>query len=177
MAGKHSKSKPLVSFNQSISIDVHEPAFTPSDAVRHLDIKALSKVARAEVPIGEIDGGCCSHTVYVTIRKGLVTKVYAESCKQDDKEPLSREAAKMVKEAVRRARARRRGGTKLPVPVRDFFGGGAMARAITVETLRCIRICIFGGCITCCWRDDMPDPPVFCGRVIIDTTKPGIFAP
>ena len=47
------------------------------------------------------------------------------------------------------------------------------AAPLTVKVLVCIQICLFGFCITCCRRTDIPDGDIFCGRLTIDTTVPG----
>jgi hypothetical protein len=174
MARRNSKTRPLVSFNQPVMVQVHEPAFTLARSLRFLDIAVLAKAARAEVEIGEIDGGCCHHKVRVTIRKGMVVKLHADPCKKEGQARLPPDLAKVVKESVRRVRAKRGRARSLPVPVSTFFASSAAARLITVETLRCIRLCIFGICVTCCWREDLPDAEPVCGRVTIDTTKPGL---
>ncbi|HEU4590425.1 MAG TPA: hypothetical protein VFS13_05910 [Steroidobacteraceae bacterium] len=156
----------------SAEVEVREPRLRLSGALRYLDLDALARTGRAEVAIGEIDGGCCQHTVFASVRRGKVVDVYPEECPRQERVKLSKPDARLIAQAIQRTRARRRGRHRLPLPVRSFFGSSAVARAVTVETLTCVRICILGACITCCRRTDIPNGDLMCGHVTIDTTKP-----
>jgi len=156
----------------SAGIEIRQPRLTLSGALRFLDLEALSRIGRTEVAIGEIDGGCCQHTVYAAARRGMVVDVYPEPCPREDRVKLSKQDAQLITAAIQRSRAKRRAGRKLPLPVRTFFGSAAVAQQVTVQTLTCVRICIFGACITCCRRTDIANGDLMCGHVTIDTTKP-----
>ena len=168
-------SRPVATFRHPVAVEVFQPQFTLSPSLRFLDVAALSNAASAEVAIGEVDGGCCQHAVYATIRKGMVIGLRARPCPESERTKLSREHANVVAQAMKRVTAKRRSGHKLPMPVATFFGSRAVAQAVSVDVLVCVRICIFGICFTCCRVTTNPDPnaPVFCGRVTIDTTKTG----
>jgi hypothetical protein len=103
----------------------------------------------------------------------MVTAIRARPCPDDQRTSLSREHANVVAQAMKRVAARRRGGHKLPMPVATFFGSRAVAQAVSVDVLVCVRICILGVCVTCCRVTTTPNAPIFCGRVTIDTTKSG----
>ena len=169
------KSRPIATFRHPLTVEVFGPSFQLSPSLRFMNVDALSKAASAEVPIGEVDGGCCQHTVYATIRKGMVTGIRAEECPKEDRMALTREYAAVVAQAMKRLQAQRRGGDgrKLPMPVATFFGSTAVARAVSVDVLVCVRICILGFCSTCCRVTTTPNSPIICGRVTIDTTKSG----
>jgi hypothetical protein len=61
--------RPIATFRHPLAVEVFEPQFTLSPSLRFLHVAALSKVASAEIAIGEVDGGCCQHAVYATLRK------------------------------------------------------------------------------------------------------------
>src|SRR5687768_1106452 len=168
------KSRPIAIFRHSLTVEVFEPEFKLSPSLRFINVDALSKSARAEIPIGEVDGGCCQHTVYATIRKGMVVGIRAEECPKEERMTLTREYAAVVAQAMKRLQAkRRRGGHKFPMPVATFFRNRSIALAASIDVLVCVRICILGFCSTCCRVVTTPNSPIICGRVTIDTTKPG----
>ena len=168
------KSRPIATFRHPLTVEVSEPEFELSPSLRFMDLDALSGAASAEVPIGEVDGGCCQHTVYASIRKGMVVGIRADECPKEERMTLTRDYAAVAAQAMKRLQARRRrSGHAFPMPVATFFGNAAVARAVSVDVLVCVRICILGFCSTCCRVVSTPTSPIICGRVTIDTTKSG----
>src|SRR5688500_19120651 len=91
------KSRPIAIFRHSLTVEVFEPEFKLSPSLRFINVDALSKSARAEIPIGEVDGGCCQHTVYATIRKGMVVGIRAEERPKEARMTLTREDRKSTR--------------------------------------------------------------------------------
>jgi hypothetical protein len=162
----------MATLKHSIKVDIRALDFRLSSTLRHLDLGALAKAKRAEIAIGEFEGGCCSHTVFALIRKGQVVRVRAEECPKEERTKLSKDNARLIARAIKRLRPRRRAARKLPLPVATFFGRSGVAQLAAVQILFCFRICIFNFCVNCCQRLDDPSLPVVCGRLTIDTTVP-----
>ena len=160
----------MATLKHSIRVDIRELDLRLSPTLRYLDLGALAKAKRAEIAIGEIEGGCCSHTLFALIRKGQVVGVRAEECPKEERIKLSKDNARLIARAIKRLRPRRRAARKLPLPVATFFGSSGVAQLVVVQTLFCFRICIFGFCVNCCQRLDLPGAEVVCGRLTIDTT-------
>ena len=164
------RTRSLVTLRHSLNVEVHEPALKISDSFRYLDVAALAKAARAEVAIGEVDGGCCRQKVYATIRKGRVVGLRTDKCAKGERAALSREDMRLVAKAIQRVKAKRGGRGGISVPVETFFSNAATARQISIQVLVCVRFCFFGFCITCCRLTNDPAAPILCGHVTIDTT-------
>jgi hypothetical protein len=164
------KSRVLATIKYPVAVQVREPEFEMLDTLRHLDVKALASAAKAEIGLGYINTCCQRQLVRAVIRKGMVTGLQVEETKRKDRTPVSSDLAKLLKEARRAALKRRRAGPKFPIPVTQFFGKGVAYDMISVQTLECIRICIWSFCITCCWRTDQPGSEPMCGHISIDTT-------
>jgi hypothetical protein len=150
----------MATLKHPIRVDIRELELRLSPTLRYLDLGALAKATRAEIAIGEIEGGCCSHNVFALIRKGQVVAVRAEECPNQERIKLSKDNARFIARAIKRLRPRRRAARKLPLPVATFFGSSGVAQLSVVQTLFCFRLCIFGFCVNCCQRLDIPDAKV-----------------
>jgi hypothetical protein len=163
---KGEERKRRLTFRHSVKVAVETPEFELLDAVSHLDVAALERAARAEIEVGYVASACCRQLVRAVIRKGMVVEMKVEPC--------AGEALKASPELVRLLEAARRtvgrGGRpgRLPMPIAAFL---ASAARISVQVLVCVRICFFGVCVNCCHLEGSDD--WICGRVTIDTTKPG----
>jgi hypothetical protein len=168
----------LATIKYPVTVEVSVPEFEALDAIRHLDVKALAKSARAEIGLGYINSCCGRQLVRAVIRRGMVTGLRVDEPPKKDRTPVPPELAKLLREA-RNAAVRRRGRPpKFPIPVENFFSTGVAYDIICVQTLQCIRICFVFGllkpfCTTCCWRTDEPGQEPICGLVTIDTTASG----
>ncbi len=170
------KSRAIAKFRHSVDVQVLRPRIKLHSSFRFLDVGALARVARAEVAIGEVDGGCCGHTVYAQVRRGNVVGIRTEACAEGKRPPLPREHRYLVEQAFRRAASSRRIRGRFPLPVRDFFGSTAVARQTSIDVMVCVRICVLGFCTTCCRVISVPNSAIICGKVTIDTTTPGLLS-
>jgi hypothetical protein len=164
------KSGVLATIKYPLAVQIREPEFEMLDTVRHLDVKALASAAKAEIGLGYINTCCQRQLVRAVIRKGMVTGLRVDEPPRKDRTAVAPDLAKLLKEARRAALKRHRAGPKFPIPVTQFFGKGVAYDMISVQTLECIRICIWSFCITCCWRTDEPGSEPMCGHISIDTT-------
>jgi hypothetical protein len=164
MARSTKKARTLLAFNHPIKIEVRESEFEWFDSVRHLDVAALAKAARTEIEIGEVKSACCHHLVRAVIQKGMVTGLRVGPESKTGGTPMTPELVRMLKVVHRKLLARRKAATHFPYPIQEFMT--ANVARLTIQTLSCIQICLFGWCIACCWTDTA----MFCGRVTIDTT-------
>lgn len=165
MAKRAVRNRPLLTLNHSVKIEIREAILTPLGSIKHLDVAKLKKAARAEVELGYIEGGCCSQLVRAVIRKGMVTDIAIEQC--PDVAKATPDLARLLNTARRKAKAALRGRTdSYPMPVETFFTNAALS----IKTLVCYQICLFGWCISCCTRTDIAND-WHCGRITIDTTS------
>jgi hypothetical protein len=166
------KPRVLATIKYPVAIQVSAPDFEPLDAIRHLNVKALASAAKAEIGLGYINTCCQRQLVRAVIRKGMVTGIRIDEPPKKDRTPISPDLAKMLNEARRAALKRHRPVHKFPVAVAEFFRKDVAYDIIDVETLECVRICLFWHlvCFTCCWRTDLPGSEPICGHLTIDTT-------
>src|SRR5437868_5904317 len=75
------------------------PDFEALDAIRHLDVKALAKSARAEIGLGYINSCCERQMVRAVIRKGMVTGLRVDEPPKKGRTPISPELAKLLRMA------------------------------------------------------------------------------
>jgi hypothetical protein len=162
------KARLLATLTYPTKIEIRDPEFEQLDSLRHLDVKALERSAGAELEIGYVNTCCDRQLVRAIVRKGMVTGIRVDEPPKKRRSPISADFAKMMKEARKTALAKRRPGSSFPIPVTQFLRN---ISALEIQTLVCIRICIFGNfCLTCCWRTDLPGSEAICGHITIDTT-------
>ncbi|HEY1677167.1 MAG TPA: hypothetical protein VGG04_05645 [Candidatus Sulfotelmatobacter sp.] len=164
------KSGTLATFTYPVKVEVRKPDFEVSDSIRHLDLNALAKAARAEIEIGRVKGCCGGQTVRAVIRKGMVTGIGVDPPSKKDKTPVSPELARLAKAAHEKV-LRREKAPKFPIRVPEFFGNKAVYQPV-IEVLICVHICFLGYCITCCYPTDIPDHKLDCGHITIDSRVP-----
>jgi hypothetical protein len=153
-----------------VTVQVREPEFRLLNSVRFLDVSALAKVARADVELGTVESACCRHTVYATIRKGMVIGLRTQPCTKENQTVVTPELKKLVTAALKRVRAKRRSAPKIPIPVVKFFRSETIG--LLIKTIVCVRICCFGWCFDCCRQVGPGDHPVFCGKVVVTPGAP-----
>jgi hypothetical protein len=166
MARSARRGRSLAAFNHPVHVTVSKPQFELLASIKELDLAKLAKAARADIEIGYVKGDCCQQLVRATIRKGMVTGLVVDPCSDRKPERAPPELIRLLKTAKRRIGGSKR-PPKFPMPVASFMSN---ARIISVDTITCIQICIFGWCIQCCEALQIPGE-WFCGRVIVDTTS------
>jgi hypothetical protein len=62
--------------------------------------------------------------------------------------------AGLLEAAMAKAAPGRKAASGLPVPLAKLTA----AKALSIETWTCMRICILGWCFTCCWGNDKFGP-------------------
>lgn len=161
------KVRPPVRFDQRCRVEVRPAEFVPFESVAHLDAARLQKAARARIEVGYFETDCCRQVVHATVRRGVVTELALAPCRGKTREPGSKDLARLLKAAQRRV-APRPGRPFRPMPVARFLG---QAAAITVKTIVCVQICIFGFCFVCC-TTHIQGSPVVCGKDIVIVGTP-----
>lgn len=163
------KNRVLATLKPPVTVRVLMPEFELLDAIRHLDVKALANVAKAEIGLGYVGCCCgCGHQLLrAVIRKGIVTGLRVDEPPKKDRTPVSPEFVQIFRKAHSAALKRVGPLPNFPMPVVEFFNRGAV---YDIQVLTCIRMCIWDVCVTCCWRTDEPGQEPICGHVTIDTT-------
>jgi len=150
-----------LTFNHSVPVTVEPAPFVMMDSVRHLDVQTLERQRYVEIEVGYFDTGC-HQLVRAVIEDGTVTGLKIDPCSEEEMEPASPEMQALLTTAFRRARGR----TKpfRPAPVRRFLT--TLQRSVQIDTITCVRICIWGFCFVCCTTIN-PDTPFWCGKRVI----------
>jgi hypothetical protein len=161
MARSEKQSPPLTTFKHTARIEVRRAEFELLASVRHLDVTKLARVAKAEIELGYFKTDCCGQLVRAIIKKGMVTALVVEPCLDDKERPPSSELARVVE--IARRHVAPRDAVSLPIPVADFLSDAA---ALTIKTITCVQICIWGFCFVCC-TTHIPGSPIFCGKEIV----------
>lgn len=157
-------SGPAVTIKQQVTAEVRAAAFELLATVEHLDLAELGRAKHAEIEVGYFTGSCCRRFVRATVEKGMVTALAVEPCSDGEMEgPPSAELQRLFKAAATKLNLGGRRKTPFPMPVADFMG---QAAALTIRSIWCIEICIWGFCFVCC-TTYIPDLPIFCGRTVI----------
>jgi hypothetical protein len=155
MARTAKRARALATFNHPVKITVRRPEFELLASAKQLDI---GKLTRVEIELGYVRTDCCRQFVRAVIRRGMVTRLVVEPP----------ELARLLKAASRRISGRPgKRAPKFPMPVATFMSS---ARLISVDTITCVQICIFGFCTQCCELLGSPGDWIY-GRVIVDTTS------
>jgi hypothetical protein len=131
-----------------VELDVQPLEFQRFDTVHYLDPRHFASIEHARIEIGQFKGECCHRIVYAVIKKGVVTALEMDPCAGGAR--LSKELAELVKSITRKMR-RDATGAKLPIPLDRFI---ETPDQIVIETWTCIRICVWGVCVTCCQEGD-----------------------
>ena len=150
-----------ISFTQSVPVKVEPAPFAMMESVRHLDLRALAREKHVEVEIGYFDTGC-HQLVRAVIEEGAVTELKIEPCSDEEMEPASPEMQALLTTAFRRARGRARPWR--PVALRRFMTN--LQQNVQIDSITCIRICIYGWCFVCC-TTIVPNVPFWCGKRVI----------
>jgi hypothetical protein len=158
------KSRTKADFKFPVPVKVSKARFKVSAAFRHIDPRRLANKAQVEVEVGTFEGEGCGSTVSAVVRKGTVVRLKVTPC-AETRGIRGEPSLKALLSAARR----RLGGTATrpkfkPMPFARFQDQGG---DITIKTITCVQICIYGHCIVCC---TLPGGGFFCGsRIIIHT--------
>jgi hypothetical protein len=161
MARSSKRPRPAATFKHTTRIEVRRAEFKPLASVRHLDAARLSRAARAEIELGHFKTDCCGQLVKAIVKKGMVTELVVEPCSDEKAKAPSPELARVVE--IARRRVAPPDPVKLPIPVADFLSD---AVALTIRTITCVQICIWGFCFVCC-TTHIPGVPIWCGDKVI----------
>jgi hypothetical protein len=153
-----------ITFDYNVKIEVSQARFEFLEAMSYLDLDRLEKAANARIEIGTVETDCCHRTVYGVVEKGVLTEIEFEpydgvktECADSDSDML--ELIKAASYAIGVPQAAPR---KLPISLGDLIANPGLV----IETWRCVRICFFGFCMTCCWGENPLGPWGICSLPI-----------
>lgn len=152
-----------VQFNTAVPVTATRPRFVLSTAFVDIDAARISARANVEVEVGKFEGEGCGRTVTAVVQKGKVKQLKVSPCA--DTIPMANDPK--LKALMRLAL--RRLGEPTPTKFKQiaFAAFQQQAGPITVKTITCVQICIFGHCFVCC---TLPQGGFFCGsRIVIHT--------
>jgi hypothetical protein len=144
-------------------VRVSKSRFKLSSSFKSIDPRRLANKAHVEIEVGTFEGKGCGNTLSAVVRKGMVVRLTMTPCAETQAVRGDPSLTSLFLAARRRL-----GGTGRPPKFKpmsfarfqDTDGG------ITVKSITCIQICIFGHCIVCCTTPD--GSQVFCGsRVVV----------
>jgi hypothetical protein len=148
-------------FKFEFEVEARKLPFQPSSMLTYLDLAALAKMPSAKVDLGSFKTNCCDRHVYAVIENGKVVRLDSDPCSESNN--VTPELGAVLELAFKKMKMDLPGKWK-PLPVAKFF---AAPQEISVGTITCIQICVWGHCIVCC-TTQIPDTPFWCGdRVII----------
>lgn len=163
MTQSEQRPQPHATFEHTAQIEVQRAEFFLLASVPYLDLGKLAQSARAEVELGYFETDSCHHFVRARVREGKVTDLVAEPCSDDKPEPASAELVRLLDAARRHVTSPDHKPFQPPIPVAEFM---PQAARITIQTITCVKICIFGFCFVCC--SNPAGTTWFCGdRVIV----------
>ena len=134
-------------------VEVSRVPFMPSRALRYLDVNRLARAKSAVIELGRFESECCDRVMRAEVRRGLVTRIDIDPCRDSGKGLPAAEMAKLLKRAGVKPP---RGGPKLPVPIARMRAPDEGPGPIidVKDWWYCERICVtlFGQtiCFTCC---------------------------
>ncbi|HVS09820.1 MAG TPA: hypothetical protein VMS76_08085 [Planctomycetota bacterium] len=162
MKNSKKSSRPKLTFQHSTRVEIREAPFHPLESLQHLDVKRLAKAKRARFDVGWFETDCCRQMVQAVVEKGRVSALEQEPCDEMDA-PESKDLQRLVDSARRRVERKAGKGLRKPMPVAAFL---ANAASVTVQSITCWKICIFGRCIVCC-TTKVPKVPIKCGKKVV----------
>jgi hypothetical protein len=145
----------------AVPIKVSRPRFKLSTAFANVDIEKICSKASVEIDVGSYEGDGCGRTVSAVVKKGKVMRLKVSPCAETVPIPVDASLKGLV------AIARKKLGEKgKPSKFRsmNFAAFQQNATDITVTTITCVQICIWGHCFVCCTT---PFGDILCGGGII----------
>jgi hypothetical protein len=162
MPRKSAKLRNSAELKHTVPVSVSRPRFKVSSSIAEIDPVKLSRKANVEIEVGTFAGNGCGSTVSAVVRKGKVVQLKVSPCAEDS--PLRVDPAlKSLVIAARKKLGLR--GTPPKFRAMSFAAFQSNVADITVTTITCTQICIWGHCIVCC---TLPQGGFYCGdRIII----------
>jgi hypothetical protein len=147
-----------------VPVSVSRPRFKLSSAIAEIDPVKLSRKAHIEIEVGTFEGDGCGNTVSAVVRKGRVVQLKVSPCAQDSPVRVDPALKALVIAARKKLGLTGTAPRFRPLPFAAFQRNVA---DITVTTITCTQICIWGHCIVCC---TLPQGGFYCGdKLIIHT--------
>jgi hypothetical protein len=167
MAKSTKRARPFTTFKHTVPIEVRRAEFELLASVALLDGAKLARAARAKIELGYFKTDCCRNLVRAIVEKGMVVKLTVEPCSDHKSRPASAELVRLLDLARQHVTPPNGRPFSHPVPVAEFM---REAGDITIQTITCVQICIFGRCWVCC---SSPFGPEWnCGDTLIIHTGP-----
>jgi hypothetical protein len=123
----------------------------------NIDVEKISSKADVEIEVGTFAGDGCGRVVSAVVKKGKVVRLEVSPCAEVTPIPVDASLKGLV------AAARKKLGEKgKPRKFRSmtFAAFHQSADDITVTTITCVQICVWGHCFVCCTT---PFGDILCG--------------
>jgi hypothetical protein len=148
-------------FKYTVPIKVSRPRFKLSTAFANVDVEKISSKANVEIEVGTYAGDGCGRSVSAVVKKGKVVRLEVSPCGEVTPIPVDASLKGLV--AAARKKLGEKGKPRKFRPM-TFEAFHQSAGDITVETITCVQICVWGHCIVCCTT---PFGTILCGGGII----------
>jgi hypothetical protein len=148
-------------FKYTVPVKVSRPRFKLSTAFANIDVEKISSKASVEIEVGVFEGDGCGRVVSAVVKKGKVVSLKVSPCAEVI--PIPVDAALKGLVAATRKKLGEKGKPPKFRPM-NFAAFQQSAGDITVTTITCVQICIWGHCFVCCTT---PFGDILCGGGII----------
>jgi len=156
MARTHSSTE----FKYAVPIKATRARFKLSSAFANIDADKVSSKASVEIEVGTFEGDGCGREVSAVVKKGEVVRLKVSPCAEVT--PVTVDPS--LKSLVIAARKKLAGkGASSKFRPMKFGAFQRNAHELTIKTITCIQICIWGHCIVCCTT---PFGDLICGTSI-----------
>jgi hypothetical protein len=143
-----------------VPIEASRLRFKLSTAFANIDSKKISSKANVEVEVGTFEGDGCGRVVTAVVKKGQVVRLNVSPCSAVTPVTVDPTLKGLVIAARKKLGEKGASAKFRPMNFAAFQEG---ADDITVKTITCVQICIWGHCIVCCTT---PYGDILCGAGI-----------
>jgi hypothetical protein len=157
MARTHTKAE----FKYTVPIKVSRPRFKLSTAFANVDVDKISSKASVEIEVGTFEGDGCGRVVSAVVKKGKVVHLKVSPCTEVTPIPVDASLKGLVTAARKKLGEKGKPSKFRPM---SFAAFQQSADDITVTTITCVQICIWGHCFVCCTT---PFGDILCGGGLI----------
>jgi hypothetical protein len=154
------RSHSSIEFKYAAPIKATRARFKLSAAFANIDANKISSKASVEIEVGTFEGDGCGRDVTAVVKKGEVVQLKVSPCAAVTPVTVDPSLKSLVIAARKKLGAT---GSSSKFRPMQFAAFQRNAHELTIKTITCIQICIWGHCIVCCTT---PFGDLICGTSI-----------